>query len=113
MGTTRRKSSAPRTPQPEPGRARSGAERAPAGVGQPPRGWLKLLAYAIALFPPTGFLLGVIYYPQGDPVASRFGRNCMILAVLGLVGLCFCWGASGLFKGLQAAGSNGVGNGYY
>ncbi len=102
MVTTRRKSGT--RPSLDPG---------PAGGLQAPRSWLKVLAYAVALFPPTGFLLGVIYYPQAEAEAARFGRNCMILAALGLVGLCFCWGASGIFKGLQAAGTSGAGNGYY
>jgi hypothetical protein len=78
-----------------------------------PQGWLKWLGYLCAFFPPCGFALGVVYYSQPDPKAKRFGQYCMVIAGLGLIALCFCWGISGLSKVIGGSESTGLVGGYF
>ncbi|MCD4813816.1 hypothetical protein K8S19_09025 [bacterium] len=81
---------------------------------QVPQGGLRVFAYLLSLFPPCGFLLGIIFFSQSEQEAGHFGRVCMIYAGVGLLGLFFCWGVAGIMQGLTSTGpSGGLVGGYY
>jgi hypothetical protein len=58
----------------------------PAGVAalMPQGGW-KAVAYLLSLFPAVGLVMGLLFAPSQDPSARRFGRICLVLAVVGLI----------------------------
>ena len=47
---------------------------------------MKLLLYPLSLLQPAaGLTLAVLYLRQEDQAARRFGRNCLILGLLGMI----------------------------
>jgi hypothetical protein len=77
------------SPEPAPGGGLSAA-------GAPQGGW-RIAAYLISLpFPVIGLTLGVLFAGGREPGARRFGRICLLMAVLG-----FC--LSGIYSALNTA----------
>jgi hypothetical protein len=50
-----------------------------------PRGAWRWLAWALSLWPPVGLCLGLLFAGNPDREARRFGRICLVLAVLGIL----------------------------
>jgi hypothetical protein len=75
------------------------------GLAVPEKG-LKLLAFCLAFIPPMGFLLGVIFQPQSQPEAKRFGQQCLLLAGIGLLVAAVL---GGIFSMMHAAAGSSAG----
>ena len=63
---------------------------APVPAALCPGGRWRWLAYMFALVPPVGITLGLLFSPNADPGARRFGRICFLLALAGF----FCAAAA-------------------
>lgn len=53
-----------------------------------PRWLFYLLSFII---PIAGIVLGIIYLTKDDPECKRFGRNCIIAALLFILACCVCY----------------------
>ena len=56
----------------------------------PPTGFLKILSYMLSLIPIVGFIFGVIFYSQTEPVTKSFGKKCLIIMLVGLLFMFIC-----------------------
>jgi len=52
-----------------------------------PEGIWRWLAWAFSLVPMVGLTLGLLFASSPDKKAKRFGRICLVLALLGLIAL--------------------------
>jgi hypothetical protein len=68
-----------------------------------PRWLFYVLSFAVLL---AGIIIGVIYITKADAECKKFGKNCLIAAVAGVVVCCLCYvlhffdvfGLSGVFS---------------
>ena len=81
----------------------------------PPTGFLKILSYMLSLIPIVGFIFGVIFYSQTEPVTKSFGKKCLIIMLVGLLFMFICLILM-IVAGVAIGSGNGILNlteGYY
>lgn len=63
----------------------------------------KVLWYIISfIIPLVGIILGIIYMQKPEPEVKKFGKNCLIAAIVA-VGVCVvCWLISFLLGGISS-----------
>ena len=78
----------------------------PSGGSSVPEGGLKVLLYIVSfLVPLAGIIIGVIFYTKDTSEEKKFGKMCIILAVVAIVVMCLCFCAFyGLTIGLAIFG---------
>jgi hypothetical protein len=100
----------PMTPQPPPPPPPPVAPppAPPAGGSTAPEGGLKILLYIVSfLIPLAGIIIGIIFFTKNTPEEKKFGKMCIILAVVSIVVMCLCVCAFyGITIGLSILGSS-------
>lgn len=78
----------------------------PSGGSSVPDGGLKVLLYIVSfLVPLAGIIIGIIFYTKDTSEEKKFGKTCIILAVVAIVVMCLCFCAFyGLTIGLAILG---------
>jgi hypothetical protein len=63
----------------------------PAGGSNVPEGGMKILLYIVSfLIPIAGIIIGIIFYTKDGAEEKKFGKMCIILAVVAIIVFCLC-----------------------
>jgi|GEM_PF-6755945 hypothetical protein len=76
-----------RIPRTMPAAEPAAPEPAPLVAVTLPDGLWRWLAWAFSLVPVVGLTLGLLFASSPDKKAKRFGRVCLVLALIGLIAL--------------------------
>lgn len=96
----------PQTPTPPP--PAGPPPSPPSGGSSVPEGGMKILLYFVSFFVPlAGIIIGIIFFTKDTQEEKKFGKMCIILAVVSIVVMCLCICAfyGGIF-GLSLLGGN-------
>ncbi len=64
----------------------------PSGGSSVPEGGMKVLLYIVSfLVPLAGIVIGIIFYTKDTSEEKKFGKMCIILAIVAVVVMCLCF----------------------